>query len=165
VKLTKNIAASLFFGLFLLTISQCVQPPNYPNEPVITFKSLSRTTLRQGTGTFDTTFATISFTDGDGDLGDSDSLNVFLIDKRDNFLKSKYRLPFIPEEGVGNGISGDITLRVNTSCCIFPNNVLPPCSPSTQFPTDTLRYIIFIKDRAGHESNHVETSDIILLCQ
>jgi hypothetical protein len=165
VKLTKYTAASLFFGLFLLTVFQCVQPPDYPNEPVITFKSLSRSILLQGTGTFDTTFATISFTDGDGDLGDSDSLNVFLIDKRDNFLKSKFRLPFIPEEGVGNGISGDITLRVNTSCCIFPNNVLPPCSPSTEFTKDTLRYIIYITDRAGNESNRVETSDIILLCK
>lgn len=161
----KQFFQTMGFALFLLALGHCIQPPDYPKEPVIAFKNMTRSVLRQGTGTSDTTHVTITFTDGDGDLGDTDSLNVFVIDGRDQFLKSKFRIPFIPEEGVGNGISGEITLRLNTSCCIFPGNVLPPCSPSTDFPTDTLRYIIYIKDRAGHESNRIETGEIVLLCQ
>lgn len=161
----KQIFYPIVLAAVAIFLGRCVQTPDYPKEPVIKFKNMTRSVLRQGTGTTDTTHVTLTFTDGDGDLGDSDSLNVFVIDNRDNFLKSKFRIPFIPEEGVGNGISGEITVRVNTSCCIFPNNILPPCSSSIDFPADTLRYIIYIKDRAGHESNRIETSDIVLLCQ
>lgn len=165
MKIQKWLAGSALAVLFSSLLFYCVKPPDYPDEPVITYKSMTRTTLRQGTGTFDTTHVTITFTDGDGDLGNEDSLDVFVFDGRDQFLKSKFRLPFIPPEGSGNGISGEIKLRLNTSCCIFPGNVLPPCSPSTDFPTDTLVYEIYIKDRAGHESNRVKTAPIILLCQ
>ncbi len=159
----KQLLLPMVFGLFLMFLGNCIQPPDYPKEPVIEFKSMTRNVLRQGTGTSDTTYVTLGFTDGDGDLGDTDSLNVFVIDGRDQFLKSKFRIPFIPEEGVGNGISGEITLRLNTSCCILPG--LPPCSVDPAYPTDTLKYIIYLKDRTGHESNRIETSDIVLLCQ
>ncbi len=151
-------------GLGLLVLAACVQPKKYPVEPVITFKGLSRSVLKQGQGPIDSTFVTITFTDGDGDLGDKQGIDAYFIDKRDNNIKGSFRIPFIPEEGVGNGISGEITFRLNTTCCIFPNMEEPPCTPSTKYPTDTLRYIIYIKDRAGHESNRVETSDIVLLC-
>ena len=159
----KQILLPMVFGLFLMFLENCIQPPDYPKEPVIAFKNLTRTVLVQGQGTADSTSVTLTFTDGDGDLGDKDSLNVFVIDGRDQFLKSKFRIPFIPEEGVGNGISGEITLRLTTSCCILPG--LPPCSADPAFPTDTLKYIIYLKDRAGHESNRIETSEIVLLCQ
>ncbi len=155
----------LLAALFAASVWACIDPPNYPDEPVLTFKNLSKTTLRQGLGTFDTTWVALGFTDGDGDLGDEDSLSVFVIDERDQFLKAKYRLPFVPEEGAGNGISGEIRLRLNTSCCIYPGNVQLPCTPSSAFPTDTLIYEIYIRDRAGNESNRVQTSVITLLCQ
>ena len=52
----------------------------------------------------------------------------------------RFRIPYVPEQGAGNGISGDIRLLLFTTCC----NVLPPCEASTTKPIDTLVYEIFI---------------------
>lgn len=159
----------LLFGFIILTIAACVRPPDYPIEPQIKFTSLSKNTMRQGQlGTEDSLFVTFSFTDGDGDLGTADSnkdtskiLNIFLTDKRDNKPAERFRIPYIPEQGAGNGISGDIRLLLFTTCC----NVLPPCEASTTKPIDTLVYEIYIKDRAGHESNRIQTAPIYLQCK
>ena len=111
----------------------------------------------------DTMFVTFSFTDGDGDLGSEDSLNIFLTDKRDNFLVDRFRIPFIPEEGSGNGIEGEIRVMVFTSCCIYESGQ-PPCTTGTDQTLDTLTYELFIKDRSGNESNRIETNPIVLQC-
>lgn len=117
----------------------------------------------QGSFGEDTTQVTIMFTDGDGDLGSNDSLNVFFTDLRDNFEAYQYKIPFIPEEGAANGISGEIYIDLLTSCCYFPDNTAP-CEPSETFPTDTVTFEVYIKDRAGHESNHITLPPITLLC-
>jgi hypothetical protein len=159
----------LLFGILIIAFAACISPPDYPVEPQIQFQSLSKNTMRQGQlGTEDSLFLTLSFTDGDGDLGvpetNKDSakiINIFLTDKRDNKPAERFRLPYIPEQGAGNGISGDIRLLLFTTCC----NVLPPCEASTNKPIDTLVYEIYIKDRAGHESNRILTAPIYLQCK
>lgn len=47
----------------------CVQPPDYPIEPVIEYVGLTKNTMLQGKTGEDETYITISFTDGDGDIG------------------------------------------------------------------------------------------------
>ena len=37
--------------------------------------------------------------------------------------------------------------------------------PDQLYPTDTLVYSLYIRDRAGHKSNIIYTPPIILLCQ
>jgi hypothetical protein len=151
--------------ILVAAFATCIRPPDYPIEPQITFKSLSKTTMRQGSLNQDSLFLTLGFTDGDGDLGtvgqSKDSLNVFLIDKRYNRDAEAFRMPFVPEAGARNGISGDIRILLFTTCC----KVLPACEPSTIKPIDTLRYDIYITDRAGHKSNLVETAPILLQCR
>jgi hypothetical protein len=156
----------LLFALIILTFYTCVKPPDYSIEPKIEFIGLSKNTMRQGEfGREDSLYLFFSFTDGDGDLGgvgkDKDSLNISIIDKRTNQLSERFRIPQIPEQGAGNGISGEIRVLLYTTCC----NVLPSCSPSTKKPIDTLSYDIFIKDRAGNKSNVVQTSPILLQCK
>ncbi len=157
-----------------LWLSSCVRPPDYPVEPHIEYVSMSKSTLLQGQGPEDTTYITISFTDGDGDLGhfkdgsEEQVLDLFLTDLRTGAQSESFIIPFVPELGSGNGVSGEITLRVLTTCCIFPpyvTDAAAPCEPSQQYPVDTLRYEIYLVDRAGNESNRVETEDIFLLCQ
>lgn len=153
-----------FFLLFAILVS-CTQPPDYPPEPVIEFSRLSRNFMDQGTGLEDSLIVTFSYTDGDGDLGSmNDSLDVFFTDIRIDVIEIPYKLPFVPLQGTGNGISGEISIQIPTSCCIFPNNVPPPCNTLASFPQDTLVYEIYIKDRAGNESNRILTSDILLNC-
>ena len=112
----------------------------------------------------DSTLLVMSFTDGDGDIGNEDSVSIFLIDNRDNFELPGFKIPFIGEQGVGKGISGEISIVLPTTCCTFPNGV-PPCQPSEEFPLDTLTYDLFIIDRAGNESNRITTEPIFLRCE
>lgn len=159
----------LFFVVGILAFSavllqQCVQPPEYPIEPVITFKGLSKNNLRQKNLSADSLAITFSFTDGDGDLGFEDNEgSVFLVDTRDGFEKLPYSIPFVGLQGVGNGISGEITVVLANSqtCCIY--DILPPCTVAAG--QDTLSFKIRIKDRAGHFSNEIETAPIYLRCQ
>jgi hypothetical protein len=156
--------------LFLLPMvflaAACVNPPEFPNEPVITFEALNKAQIYQFTnGPLDSLQIHFSFTDGDGDLSQtgSDSIDVFLTDSRLG-LQTPFRLPMIPPEGTGNGISGDIFINlINTTgiCCIFNNRL---CAEEPTYPIDTLSYTIQIKDRAGNFSNIIRTDVIEILC-
>jgi hypothetical protein len=153
----------------------CVKPPEYPDEPVITFVSvtpdniLQRPFFKQP----DTVYTDLkfTFTDGDGDLGFNDTtVSIVIRDLRSPQLPKDYRFPMVDPQGAGNGISGEVTVRVPVSCCI-PDPIdgiqLPPCdtnSISNQL-LDTLIYSIRIKDRAGHWSNEINTGPIILVCK
>ena len=154
-------------GLLLL-LAACVSPPEYPEEPVLQFESLSKNTLAQYiNGPRDSLTITLSYTDGDGDLSDidDDSLELTLIDTRLPEETIPFRLPSIPIDGTGNGISGDIFIRiVNTdqfTCCIRNNRI---CVADPSFPVDTFSYLIQLRDRAGNFSNVVRTEPIEILC-
>jgi hypothetical protein len=73
-------------------------------------------------------------------------------------------LPYIPPEGTGNGISGDVFFTlINTGniCCVFNERL---CVADDRFPADTLSYSIYIQDRAGNVSNTIRTEQIQVLC-
>lgn len=147
-------------------MGSCLTPPDYPVEPIIKYVGMTRNSMKQSAYPIDSTSVTISYTDGDGDLGDDNLVNVTFIDKRNNIEGETFKIPFIPQQGAGKGISGDITFKVHTTCCDYPDwSDDVDCQPSTNFPVDTLVYEIYIKDRAGHESNHIQTAPIYLLCQ
>jgi hypothetical protein len=161
---------TLTLGLLaLLFTATCVQPPNYPIEPVIAFKSLSKTTMLQtALNRRDSIQITFTFTDGDGDLGFTDTTtSVFIRDGEDNFSRLPYRIPYIEQQGAGNGISGEITLIAPTVCCKYfdpVENIRLACRDvPVQF--DTTFFLISIKDRAGHRSNEIKTAPIRLICK
>lgn len=167
-----KIQSFLFFLLLACMVISCVKPPNYPDEPRIEYVGLNKSTIAQGNGNnpADTLEITFFFEDGDGNLGtpnsDTTNFDVFLYDSRDS-SSTKFRLPVLPDQGIGNGVSGEATLRIPTLfniCCTFPNGATP-CQPSTQFPTDTFSYAITLRDRAGNMSNSIQTEMITVLCQ
>ncbi|MEM6320568.1 MAG: hypothetical protein AAF960_23065 [Bacteroidota bacterium] len=152
-----------FCALAALLAFSCSNPPDYPIEPVIEFISLSKPSMQQGRNpNTDSTLLTISFTDGDGDIGSDDSIAVFLVDMRDDFQQPGFRIPFVGQQGVGKGISGEIYIALPTSCCYYEDGR----SPCEQVPgaTDELGYELWITDRAGNESNHIDVAPIILRC-
>ena len=109
---------------------------------------------------------TFNFTDGDGDLGSNGEPNIYIKDGRDGFENPSYQIPYIEQQGAGNGISGAITILVPNTCCIY----VSPAQDTTACEYvpilyDTLTYLISIKDRAGHESNQIETPPIGLICK
>ncbi|MFT5833477.1 MAG: hypothetical protein ACI97N_001104 [Cognaticolwellia sp.] len=144
------LSAALFHG--------CIEAPDYPIEPVIEFVEINKTQIiaqtipEDANRALDTLIIKFSFTDGDGDLG-GDTLNVFLIDARLGNAGESYPINDIPQAGATNGISGEITIMIPKTFC-FRN------SP----PRDSLIYSIQIVDKAGHQSNIIQTPAIELVC-
>lgn len=157
---------TFLFIIFSLLLVACVKAPEFSDVPEISFVSLSKSNMTQSDLPTDSVFVTFSFTDGDGDLGDgpNGAFNVFLTDTRTGFQENKFRIPEIPQAGTANGIEGEIRLLLFTTCCIFSDS-RPPCTASTSEPTNELSYEIYIEDRAGNQSNIIETSLITLMCE
>ena len=148
------------FALVVVGFVTCIRPPDYPIIPRIAFVRMTKNTLKQGNTSSDSLRLTLSFEDGDGDIGSNDSLNVFLKDTRQSgATPESFRMPLVPEQGAKNGISGEISLLVYTTCC------LPGCGSQLNKPVDSLFYDVYIKDRAGNKSNVVRTPLIALKCK
>ncbi len=164
MKIFQNLLVSLSI---ICLVAACTNPPDYPKEPSLTYKSASRTTLVQGT-VDDSLMLLIEFTDGDGDIIADDTIpSIYFTDKRDGTQFKTFAVPQIPQPGINNGISGEITLRIFEKlgfCCIYSHG-LPPCFPSEEFPVDTLIYQIQMEDQNGNLSNIIETDPIFILCQ
>jgi hypothetical protein len=169
LKYAFHFLATCLFAVLLFT---CSRPPVYPAEPLITFKSLSKNQIaqsRSGISLTDTIVVKFTFRDGDGDLGSPDSTNIILKDSRDGF-ENFFKINAIPKLGPGSGIEGEIAIKLSNSavtryfCCTYPNTRLT-CIPNADFPTNTMYYIIRIRDRAGHWSNDIQTTPITILCQ
>ncbi len=165
----------LFVFLFILLAFSCTKPPDYSDTPVIDFIGLSRPTIVQDNSSFpnaeNSIWIDIGFTDGDGDIGldSTGAKQLVIIDTHFNAVTSsnieEISVPLVPEQGAGNGISGVISFRTTPTCCVYQNPGFETCEVYEGYPTDTLIYEVFLTDRAGNESNHIFTDQIIILCQ
>ena len=88
--------------------------------------------------------------------------DIFLYDKRLGLLLDSYKIPELSNTN-GNSLEGSMQILIYTTCCLFKDNI-PPCSAPPQYPTDTLLFELYIKDRAGHESNRITSQAILLYC-
>ena len=146
--------------LLVVLLVSCVKPTQYSVEPHIEFVSFDK--IDSGSGTDNEGVLTMSYTDGDGDLGNLDekdsTTNYFIVyqEKQNGIYKT-------PAEAVGmfnasfprfvasdkkQSIDGTIQRKL-----IFNN-------PSSTF--DTIRFECWLVDRANHNSNHVFTPEIIV---
>ncbi len=160
------VGAFIFTGIIL---SGCLRPEEFPPEPVIGYKSFEILT--------DSAKLTITFQDGDGDIGleDSDTTgayhpsNVYHYNlfaqywEKDDALgwvhaeditgtpiEFRYRTPVITPTGQNKALKGEIEVTLE------PLYFNPSSSES-----DTIMYKIMLVDRALNESNWVE-SDVII---
>ena len=92
---------------------------------------------------------TISYKDGDGDLGenDPDVKNVFVTDLR-NDVTYRYRLQQLAPNNANIPIQGQFII------------VLPHTAIIGSSHTETVKYRIYVTDRSGNTSNTVTTGDI-----
>jgi hypothetical protein len=156
-------------GALLLFFSTCTKIEKMPAIPLIEFQTFEvfdstdilGNPVRSGRLKF-------YFQDGDGDLGlqspenpgfDTDTVNLFLKLFRksgddytealpdDPLAPSGYRIPYMTRLGQNKLLKGTITVTM-----LYYGFT----------PSDTIKYEIFIKDRAGHHSNTVNTCEIIL---
>jgi len=160
----------LYTIMVLLALSSCVKPPEYPIEPEIEFLNLDINEIPQDKGVIESfVWATISFRDGDGDIGeggDTPGKFIFLKDLRDGSTPDVFGIPEVPALGSNNGISGEISFKIRSSCCQYPDFITDAidCEASIQYPIDTVIYEVYIEDRAGNRSNTVELAPIYLAC-
>lgn len=166
----KGVKLRIVLGIvFMISVLACVRPPDYSDVPTLEFRSFSKSELKQGVFQEDSVILTLFFTDGDGDFGTASQgleKNIFILDKRTNEVFREFKAPYIPLEGAGNGISGTISIKIYSTCCIFPESTgIFPCEVSEEFPVNELSLDIYIKDRAGNKSNTVTTSTLNLNCK
>ena len=146
-----------------LSTLSCVKQDTFSEVPAIQFIGQTKNMLHQGALMEDSLYVRFSFQDGDGDIGDADSVNVFLTDTRQDFATT-FRLPLLDTGSSVKTLEGEITMLVFTTCCLYDDNSQPPCTPSTSQPTDEVIYTLQIRDRAGNFSNTIELDPITIMC-
>ncbi len=166
--ITFTMLKMFLFFILMITLINCRKPEEFPIEPKIEFVSLTK--IPTPNGIDDKGILTISFTDGDGDVGlsESDTLSPFdtssvyyynfFIDyfekkqgvytKVDLPFSINSRIPVLNSSGSTKPLKGTIEIE------LFINNILSPY--------DTIRFECSICDRALHMSNKIVTSEIVI---
>lgn len=156
----------IFSSLLAIAFISCGNDPGFDDVPEINYVSISKDTMVQNNLNTDSIFITFAFKDGDGDLGTDNrvvSENIILTDLRTGVVASRFNVPKIETNGLNSGIEGEITVKVFTTCCIFPSGI-PPCSNPSDMPTNQLNFEIELVDDNGNRSNKVATEFVTLLC-
>jgi hypothetical protein len=177
MKNVKLVNIILGFG-FLTGLSACFVPPNYPDTPEIGFGDIRNFPLRGQ----DSVVITISYRDGNGDLGYDDTDFVDPVNGQQNPNFNNYfvrpfkrqrgqyvpirftepsfsiagRFPRLIRDSDGRSIEGDLTYNFKFAY-IFTNAYTPPVRVG-----DTLRFDVQINDRRLNMSNVVTTEDIVI---
>ncbi len=157
----KNILSIVLFFSIIALLSTCTKETtsmteNDPNPaigdaPTIELLQVTPTTVQQYV---DSIAFTIQYQDGNGDLGnaDPDIPSIKLTDNRDaDLLVFNYHLSPRTPEGSELAIQGELTIVLANSILIDDNN-----------QSETTTFSISITDRAGNESNLVETESITI---
>jgi len=159
-------------GLFLLILlftglTACIKEEQYPLTPVIEFGGFS--TMRDVSGKDSIGTVTISYTDGDGNIGlfawdtvEPKKYNYYMkfmqyVNKQlvefkpaDTTLTFNARIPLLTPAGKNKNIKGEITMTLEL---YFARQALK---------SDTIAFEIFIKDRDLNKSNVVDTPMFII---
>lgn len=137
----KNL--SLLFFLSFAIVS-CKKEDEIGPIPEIEFISVTPQNVQEYT---DSLVFTIKYRDGDGDLGenDPDAENFFLADSRNNVIY-KFRIPQLAPDNSSIIIEGNLNVTLANTAIIDGSG------------SQTFSYSIYVKDRAGNQSNTVTTS-------
>ncbi|MBA9077922.1 MULTISPECIES: hypothetical protein [Rufibacter] len=175
-----------FAMAFAIGLSSCVKDPDFPMEPSLSFREVEQSTVTNNpsVGVYEKLILVLRFQDGDGNLGLSPNREKYPGDFKGPFadnqkyhynwfattykkVNGKYevlkisntplvyngRFPRIDSEDRQEPLEGDIryTIEINKKS-----------TGSFIQRGDTIRFDVFIVDRALNESNTVSTSDIVI---
>ena len=134
------------FAIYIHLSSCKKDEPLISNTPAIEFVSVTPASYTEYSG--EITF-TISYKDGDGNLGENnpDVKNLFLTDNRNN-VTYQYRIQQLSPDGSTIAIQGNIKIKLSGTGITDASN------------SQTFSYSIYIVDRAGNRSNTVTSSAI-----
>ena len=136
----------LLLGLLLPSCEKVSDEPVFDIQPRIELLELSDNTLTQFR---DPLRIRIAYEDGDGDLGhpNADINSIFVRDSRLAEEDQYYLAPLAPD---GASISIQGTLNIE----------LPPTFILGNADRETTVFTLYLVDRAGNESNRIETGEI-----
>jgi len=122
--------------------------PPISEIPEITFLNISESSIQQ----FDSLIFTISYIDGDGDLGfqSADSMSLFVTDNRFPVTHG-YHIPPLSPSGTSVTIQGVLEI-------VLENVILKDSNAGSELATFTIR----LKDGAGNWSNGVNSPDVTI---
>ena len=140
----KNI---IYLSAIVLLFS-CEKEQEISDTPIIEFKSISPATVQEYS---DDIIIIISYSDGDGDLGENnpDIHNLFLEDNR-NGIVYQFRIPHLAPDNNSIAIEGDFNITINGS------------GITDESSSQQVNYSIYVKDRVGNKSNTITTSNITI---
>ena len=136
-------------ALTLLVVTACKKDdatePEFTETPHIEFVSIDPGTVKELSDKFS---ITIKYMDGDADLGtaDPDTTNLYVIDAR-NQLTYKFRVRDLSPLKDAPNIQGTLKIEMPPTG-VFDENA----------QQETTTYSIYLFDKAGHQSNTIQTS-------
>ena len=132
----------------IVFLFSCEKEQVISDTPIIEFKSVSPATVQEYS---DDIIITISYSDGDGDLGENnpDIHNLFLEDNR-NGIVYQFRIPHLAPDNNSIAIEGDFNITINGS------------GITDESSSQQVNYAIYVTDRAGNKSNTIITSSITI---
>lgn len=138
--------------LFLLVFAFLAcedDPPGFPDEPKIEIVSVNPSVVQEFESAVE---LVIRYEDGNGDLGFShpDSLSLSVWDDRLSAPDMYHVQPLAPD-GADVDITGTLTIVLNGTFIIGSGS------------SETTRYAVKIKDRAGNWSNEERTGPITIV--
>jgi hypothetical protein len=164
MKIYTKISVFLLISL-LASLTACIKEEQYPLEPRIEFGSFA--TAKDITGKDSLGAISISYTDGDGNIGlyswdtieplkynfylkfmqlvNNQLVEVKPVDTSEKGINFNSRIPILTPVGRNKNIKGDITMYLEL---YFARQALQ---------SDTIAFEIYIKDRALNESNVINT--------
>lgn len=139
----KHIVVLFFVSL---TIVSCKKAEEIGPIPEIEFISVTPSNVQEYA---DSIVFTIKYRDGDGDLGEnaSGAENFFLADSRNNVIY-KFRIPQLAPDNSNIIIEGNLNVTLANTAIINGS------------ASQTFTYSIYVKDRAGNQSNTVVTTPV-----
>ena len=139
----------LFLAILVWGCTKVSDEPFYDLTPRIELVEVANETVVQFT---DSISVTILYEDGDGDLGntDPDINSIFVKDSRLEKADEYYLGPLSPD-GAKISINGTLKLKLSPTFLLGNGTV------------ETMVLSIYIVDRAGNQSNTIETGTITIL--
>jgi hypothetical protein len=139
---------NLIYIVVAMLLFSCEKDEVLSDVPSIEFKSIAPATAQEY---IDDIIISISYSDANGDLGEnnSDIHNLFVEDNRNNIVYH-FRIPELTPTGSDIAIQGNFNITINGSGITDGSS------------NQKVNYAVYVKDRAGNNSNTITTSSITI---
>ncbi|MEO8149151.1 MAG: hypothetical protein ABI723_16010 [Bacteroidia bacterium] len=150
ISLFKKYSSLSIIIIVCMIFSSCKKDkPEVSSTPEISFISATPGTVIEYQ---DSLVLKISYKDGDGDLGENnpDVKNLFVTDNRIG-ITYPFRIQQLAPTGSTISIEGELNAVINNLAITDAGN------------SQTATFTIYVKDRAGNQSNSVTSSDVTII--